>query len=91
MTTLSNHFKALSQQTAAYAYYIDAEAALIKELNRLYGKHAAIAVKHSYGPPGSNLRLLNENRDAAREQWETACFGMKTFLRTFATKDAISA
>ena len=48
------------------------------ELVRIYGHRNAANVRYTKqgrGDPGSNLRVLYDNREAAREMWERGAFG----------------
>ena len=53
------------------------------ELRRLFHSNASHVryTKAGRGAPGSNLRRLYENRDAARIAWENSIFGAERCLR----------
>ena len=60
-----------------YSLFVVAEQKHFDELSRLYGKTRArqlVYTKQAQGAPGSNLRLLHENKTLAREAWEAVAF-----------------
>jgi hypothetical protein len=58
---------------------IAADDAWGEELRRIYRNNACNVryTKAGRGEPGSNLRRLYENREAARVAWENSLFGAK--------------
>lgn len=54
-----------------HTYFSLANRAYLRELARC---HRQLRDKLSNGEPGSNLRLLFDNREAARDAWEKSIF-----------------
>ena len=64
----------------AYLHFQTADSRWHAELVRIYGRRNASQVrytKQARGEVGSNLRVLYDNREAAREMWEAGAFGAK--------------